>query len=202
MGVGNFWVRADSKITSIKDMQNATVGIPQINSQIWVDIRAAVDDAGGDSSKIKFVEVPNTLAALKAGNVDVTVTSEPGGTVALADPSIKLLSGYTAAGGDVAYGFVTTQEFAKKNPGTVAAFRAAILKGNKATNASPEKRVEVAATYIKADQAILEKAKYPEFSEEPLTTKSVQTAVDRVVKYGLLEKSQAPKPASLLDNGK
>jgi ABC-type nitrate/sulfonate/bicarbonate transport system substrate-binding protein len=202
MGVGNFWVRPDSKITSIKDIQNATFGIPQINSQIWVDIRAAVDKAGGDSSKIKFVEVPNTLAALKAGNVDVVTTSEPAGTAALSDPTVKLLSGYTGAGGDVAYAFVTTQQFAKQNPGTVAAFRDAILKGNKASNASQDKRVAVAATYIKADQAILGKAKYPKFSEEPISAKSVQTAIDRVVKYGLLEKSKAPKPADLLVSGK
>jgi hypothetical protein len=62
--------------------------------------------------------------------------------------------------------------------------------------------VAVAATYIKADQAILGKAKYPKFSEEPISAKSVQTAIDRVVKYGLLEKSKAPKPADLLVSGK
>ena len=202
MGVGNLWVRPDSKITSIKDIQNATFGIPQIKSQIWVDVCSAVDAAGGDSSKIKFVEVPNTLAALKAGNVDVTVTAEPAGTVALADPGVKHLAAYTSAGGDLAYAFVTTKDFAKQNPGTVAAFRAAILKANKATNASQEKRVAVAATYIKADQAILEKAQYPEFSENPISPKSVQTAIDRFVKYGLLEKDKAPKPADLLDSGK
>lgn len=202
MGVGNFWVRADSKLTSVKDIEHATFGIPQINSQIWVDIRAAVDDAGGDSSKIKFVEVPNTLAALKAGNVDVVTTSEPSGTVALADKSIRLLSGYTAAGGDMAYAYITTKQFAQQNPNTVKAFAAAILKANRALNADQAKRSEVAATYIKADQAVLDKARYAKLGEEPVGAASVQTAIDRVVKYGLLDKEKAPKPDDLLLSAK
>jgi ABC-type nitrate/sulfonate/bicarbonate transport system substrate-binding protein len=197
-GVGNLWVRADSPIKTMKDVENATFGIPQINSQIWVDVRAAVDEAGGDSSKIKFVEVPNTLSALKAGNVDVTTTSEPGGTAALADKSIRPLSGYTAAGGDLAYAYVTTQEFAKQNPNTVKAFQQAILKANAAVNADPAKRVQVASTYVKAPKALLEKAHFPEFGAEAITTASVQTALDRLIRYGLLEQAKAPKPADLL----
>lgn len=202
MGVGNFFVSADSKVKSVKDIQNATFGVPQINSQIWVDIRATVDEAGGDSSKIKFVEVPNTLAALRAGNVDVVTTSEPAGTAALKDKSIKLLSGYTAAGGGVAYGFVTTQQFAQKNPNTVKAFEEAILAGNKAVNADPAKRSTVAASYIKAPKELLDKARYPNFSEEPLSEEDVQTALDRVLKYGLLDKDKAPKPGDLLLSSK
>ena len=200
-GVGNLWVRADSPIKTMKDVENATFGIPQINSQIWVDIRAAVDEAGGDSSKIKFVEVPNTLSALKAGNVDVTTTSEPAGTAARADSSLRLLSGYTAAGGDLAYAYVTTQEFAKQNPNTVKAFQEAILKGNKAVNADQAKRVDVASTYVKAPKELLEKAHFPEFSAEAISEASVQTALDRLIKYGLLEQAKAPKPADLLVAG-
>jgi ABC-type nitrate/sulfonate/bicarbonate transport system substrate-binding protein len=202
MGTGNFWVRADSKIKSIKDIENATFGVPQINSQIWVDIQAAVDDAGGDSSKIKFVEVPNTLSALKAGNVDVVTTAEPAGTAALADKRIKLLSGYTPAGGDMAYAYVTTQQFAQQNPSTVKAFQAAIIKANKAVNADPAKRAEIAGTYIKADKALLKKARYAKFGEVPVSEASVETAIDRLVKYGLLTKDNAPKPADLLISDK
>ncbi|WP_353952541.1 ABC transporter substrate-binding protein [Knoellia sp. S7-12] len=201
-GVGNLWVKADSPIKTMKDVQNATFGIPQINSQIWVDIRSVVDEAGGDSSKIKFVEVPNTLSALKAGNVEVTTTSEPAGTAALADPSIRVLGGYTAAGGDLAYAYVTTQEFAKKNPNTVKAFEEAILKGNTTVNTDPAKRSEVAASYIKAPKALLDKAHYPEFSVEPISEANVQTALDRLMKYGLLDKAKAPKAADLVFAGK
>ncbi|GAA2741513.1 ABC transporter substrate-binding protein [Terrabacter aerolatus] len=197
-GVGNLWVRAGSPIKTMKDVQNATFGIPQINSQIWVDIRSAVDEAGGDSSKIKFVEVPNTLSALKAGNVDVTTTSEPAGTAALKDTSIQRLAGYTAAGGDLAYAYVTTQEFAKQNPNTVKAFEQAILKANSEVNADQAKRVQVASTYVKAPKELLEKAHFPEFGTEPISSTSVQTALDRLMKYGLLDQAKAPKAAELL----
>lgn len=200
-GVGNLWVKAGSPIKTMKDVENATFGIPQINSQIWVDIRSAVDEAGGDSSKIKFVEVPNTLSALKAGNVEVTTTSEPAGTAALSDKAIQVLSGYTAAGGDLAYAYVTTQDFAKKNPNTVKAFTDAIIKGNTTVNTDPAKRSEVAASYIKAPKALLDKANYPEFSTEPVSEANVQTSLDRLMKYGLLDKANAPKAADLVFAG-
>jgi ABC-type nitrate/sulfonate/bicarbonate transport system substrate-binding protein len=112
-----------------------------------------------------------------------------------------LLAGYTAAGGELAYAYVTTQEFAKQNPNTVKAFQEAILKGNVAVNADQAKRVEVASTYVKAPKELLEKAHFPEFGAEAISEASVQTALDRLIKYGLLEQAKAPKPADLLVAG-
>ena len=154
--------RADSPIKTMKDVQNATFGIPQINSQIWVDIRSAVDEAGGDSSKIKFVEVPNTLVGPQGRQRrrhDDLRTCRDGGPATTA-PSTGS-AGYTAAGADLAYAYVTTQEFAQRNPNTVKAFEQSILKANSAVNADEATRVQVASTYVKAPKALLEKAHYP-----------------------------------------
>ena len=46
--------------TSVEDLPGHRFGVPALNSQIWLDLRTAVDEAGGDSSKIKWVETGRT----------------------------------------------------------------------------------------------------------------------------------------------
>ena len=199
MGVGNFFVAKDSKVGSIKDIENATFGIPQTKSQVWVDVRTVVDEAGGDSSKIKFVEGPNTLAALKSGSVDVVTTAEPGGTAALSDPDIKLLSGFVSGKvGELAYNYGTTEQFAKKNPDTVEKFSTAILEANKLLNSTDGLSAEIAETYVDAPAALLAKAHFQKFGEQPITAENVEQSIDRVLRYGLIEKADAPSAADML----
>ncbi|MFF1919807.1 ABC transporter substrate-binding protein [Streptomyces sp. NPDC058221] len=120
------------------------MAVPQINSQVWLDVRSAVDAAGGDSSKIKFVEAPDQLGALKSGNVDASTSSEPKGTAAVKDPALKHLDNYTTAEGGLAYMLTATQQMADENPATVAAFQRAILKANDKTNSDAAYRAGVA----------------------------------------------------------
>ena len=199
MGTGNFWVAKDSEMTSIKDLENSTFGIPQTKSQIWVDVRTAVDAAGGDSSKIQFVEVPNGIAAVKSGAVDVTTTAEPGGTAALADPDLKHLSGFVSGGvGEVAYTYVTSEQYASENPETVDKFAEAILAANKLINETEGLAPEVAATYIDAPQELLDRAIYPTFGEEPIDEDIVEAGIERVLRYSLIEQDAAPAAEDLL----
>lgn len=199
MGVGNFWVAKDSWIKTVKDIQNATFGVPQTKSQVWVDIRTVVDEAGGDSSKIKFVEVPNTLAALKSGSVDVVTTAEPSGTAALSDPDIKLLSGFVSGKvGELAYYYGTTEKFATSNPESVQKFSTAILEANKMLNNTEGLAATVAATYIDAPVELLAKARYQKFGENPISADDIEQSIDRVLRYGLIAKADAPSAADML----
>ncbi len=199
MGVGNFWVAKDSDVESIEDIQNATFGIPQTKSQIWVDVRTVVDAEGGDSSKIEFVEVPNTIAALKSGSVDVVTTAEPAGTATLADPDLKRLAGFVSGGeGEVAYTYVTSEKFAQSNGDTVDKFATAILDANKLLNADPKLPAEIAATYVDAPPALLEKAVYQKFGEDPIDADIVEAGIDRVLRYDLIAEEDAPAVDDLL----
>lgn len=199
MGTGNFWVAKDSKFTSVKDLENSTFGIPQTKSQIWVDVRTAVDAAGGDSSKIKFVEVPNGLSAVKSGAVDVTTTAEPGGTAAKADPQLRLLSGYTPGEvGELAYTYVTSEQYATANPAAVDRFAEAILEADKKLNETEGLAPQVAATYIDAPKDLLDRAVYQKFGTDKIDAKIVEQAIDRVLRYQLIEKDAAPSVDDLL----
>ncbi|HTW15895.1 MAG TPA: ABC transporter substrate-binding protein [Nocardioides sp.] len=201
MGTGNFWVAKDSDITSIEDIQNATFGIPQTKSQIWVDVRTVVDAEGGDSSKIEFVEVPNTIAALKSGSVDVVTTAEPAGTAALADPDLQHLAGFVAGGeGELAYTYVTSEKFAQSNGDTVEKFATAILDANKLLNADPALPAQIAETYVDAPAELLQKAVYQQFGEEAIDEEIVEAGIDRVLRYDLIAEEDAPAADDLLAN--
>lgn len=198
IGFVNLWVRKDSRFQSPKDLTDATVAVPQINSQIWQDVRDAIDKDGGDSSKTKFMEAPNTVAALKAGQADATTTAEPAGTRTLADPDLRPLAAIEGAGGATAYAFVATQQFVQRNPNTVKAFSDALLAANKIANTDKAAAVAAAAELMKAPPELLEKSVFPTFVEEPVSSADITTAIDRMKRYGLLTDQDAPKPEDLL----
>lgn len=198
IGVGNFWVAEDSDIRTVADIENATFGIPQTKGMLWLDVRAAIDEAGGDSSKTEFVEVPNTLAALRSGSVDVVTTAEPSGTATLGEEGIKPLAPFVNAGGDLAYSYVTTPRYAAENAETVDKFRDAIVEANTMLVEQDGLAAEVASTYIEADPELLSRAVYPKFLTTPIGEDNVQSAIDRMVRYQLVDEADVPAPADML----
>ena len=98
------------------------------------------------------------------GSVDVVTTAEPAGTAALADPDLKLLSGFVSGGeGEVAYTYVTTEKFAQSN----ARDRREVRARRSSTRTSCSTPTEglpakIAATYVDAPAELLEKARLPE----------------------------------------
>ncbi|MFD0229273.1 ABC transporter substrate-binding protein [Streptomyces hirsutus] len=193
----NVWVQKDSPIKSLADLTGKTVGVPQIKSAPWVDLRGSVDEAGGDSSSIKFIESPDPLAALKSGQVDATTTPEPVGTVERAKGDLRPLGPVNSGGGGIAYVWVTTRDFAEANKETVKAFGEAVREGNAAVNGDRELLVRTAAEVLEADAGLLEKAAFPVYAEEPLTAEDVEFSVEYMNKYDLFEKG-APDAAKLV----
>lgn len=195
LGFGNIWVRPDSPITTIRALESATFALPEINSQIWVTIRRAVDEAGGESARIRFLEAPNTVAALKAGQVDAITTSEPVGTLCVADPEMRFLAANPSRGMTTA--FLTSKRFARRNPDTVIAFGVAMLEANRRANSDPAIRVEAATRIMKADRDLIARSVFPHFSEVPLTPEDILDSTFAMQRYGLLPES-VPTPDEAL----
>lgn len=193
----NVWVRKDSPIESLADLSGKTVGVPQIKSQPWVDLRSSVDEAGGDSASIEFIESPDTLAALKSGQVDATTTSEPVGTVERAKGDLRPLGPVNSGGGGIAYVWVATRAFVEANPEIVKTFAEAVREGNAMVNGDHELLVKTAAEVLGADVDLLKKAAFPVYAEEPLTTEDIEFSIEYMDKYGMFEKA-APDAERLL----
>jgi ABC-type nitrate/sulfonate/bicarbonate transport system substrate-binding protein len=202
-GTANVWVKKGSKITSVKDLENSKFGIPQLNSQLWLDVRTNVDAAGGDSSKIQWVQIPDpaqNLTQIKSGQIDATTSAEPTGTSWASDSEVSHLGGFVSNEGHIAYSFASTKDFAEKNSGVVKKFESAIIAGNKAFDAlDPAGKAELAATVNKKWPAeLLAKARYSNFGEASVSADDIQFSIDRMKKYDMLEASSSLKATDLL----
>jgi ABC-type phosphate/phosphonate transport system substrate-binding protein len=82
--IGGIMTAANSTIRTAKDCNGKTFGTSGLNTQSEYAPRAWVDKHGGDSSTIKFVEIPfpQTADALAAGRVDAAYLVEPFITIA------------------------------------------------------------------------------------------------------------------------
>jgi len=202
-GTANVWVKKGSDVTSVKDLAGARFGIPQLNSQLWLDVRSNVDAAGGDSSKIQWVQIPDpsqNLAQIKSGQIDATTSAEPTGTGWASDPGVSHLAGFVSNEGHIAYSFASTSSFADKNAGVVKKFESAILAGNKDFNAlDATGKAKLAGTVNDAwPKDLLTKARYSTFGEAPVSAADVQFSIDRMKKYDMLDSSSSLKATDLL----
>ncbi|GAB2859190.1 ABC transporter substrate-binding protein [Nocardioides pacificus] len=179
----NVWVHEDSVIRSMADLSGKSVAVPQIKSQPWLDLRASVDEAGGDSSTIEFVESPDPLAALKSGQVDATTTPEPVGTIELAKGELRVVGPTNSGGGGPAYVYVATRTFAEANPDVVASFAEAIREANAVVNADKALQVSTAAEVLGADADLLSKAAFPVYAEDELTDEDIEVSIDYLDRY-------------------
>lgn len=196
----NVWVEKDSPIKTLADLSGKTVGVPQIKSQPWVDLRYSVDEAGGDSSTIEFLESPDTLAALKSGQVDATTTPEPVGTVEKSKGELRPLAPVNSGGGGVAYVWVATRDFAEKNPELIESFVEAVHEGNALVNGDRDLLVATSAEVLGAPAELLEQAAFPVYAEEPLTVEDVEFSIGYLDGYDLFEKGAPDAERVLFDS--
>ncbi|GAA4097059.1 MULTISPECIES: ABC transporter substrate-binding protein [Actinomadura] len=126
-------VPKDSPIRSISDLKGKKIGVNTKRNVATLLVRSAAKPAGVELDEDKnFVEVPppNMEAALKSGSVDAVQAIEPFGTQIQQKLGARLLADLSSgATADFPLsGYATTEEFATKNPKTVAAFQRAIVK--------------------------------------------------------------------------
>ena len=185
-------VKAGSAIKSAVDLVGKKVAVPAIKTQTWMNIRAVVDAAGGDSSKVQFVEVPpdQMLDLLLKGTVDAADISEPLASSAIASGQVRLLHNADAPGdkGAPASMYVATKTYLAKNASTAAEFAQAVEAAAETTANDRPHALKIAQQDLgyKPDQ--LAHAVIPTFSTEPLTVEEVQKVADLAVKYGVLSK--------------
>jgi NitT/TauT family transport system substrate-binding protein len=159
-----------SGIKEAKDLAGKKVGVNGIGGMQFVLLQEWLIKRGVSPKSITFVEVgfPQMADALKAKQVDAVTISEPFYQRVLSTDTGRLVADLQAdiPAGTLGTMYVSTAEWAKKNPETVAAFRAAL---------------EDAASFIKKDQAAAKQslvtyAKMPEQMLQLVNVPSVTVA--------------------------
>jgi NitT/TauT family transport system substrate-binding protein len=162
-------VPGDSPIRTAADLEGRTVGVNTLNNICGVSINESVRKAGGDPSRLTYVELPppDMPAALDAGQIDATCMSEP------------FLSGYLAAGGrtvasnyadvapdaDIAVYFAS-EELLQSDPDLVARFTEALAESEAYAQEHPDETRATATTYTSLTAEQVADVTLPRFPTE------------------------------------
>jgi NitT/TauT family transport system substrate-binding protein len=120
---------ADSALKSARDLDGKTVAVNNLKNIGDTSVKAAVRKAGGDDSKVKFVELafPDMPAALNNKLVDAAWIVEPFLTVAKEQGAKPIAWNLVDTAPNLMIAvYFTSGKYAKEHPDTVKRFQAAM----------------------------------------------------------------------------
>ncbi|WP_104129603.1 ABC transporter substrate-binding protein [Cryobacterium sp. N21] len=182
-------VAVGSDIKGFADLEGKTVAISGLKSVSEAVISAAVDAAGGDSSKVSFIQGPMPTLG------DMVVTGGAQATF-LIDPFLTLAtkSGLEVLGrpfADVAPGvpgtsLVASTEYAAANPGVIKKFREALKLSAAFANENPDRVNKALSAEAKVPLEMLEGTTVPKFVSV-VDPQRLEVEAAMLRKYGALE---------------
>ncbi|MCU1546160.1 MAG: hypothetical protein JWP30_1260, partial [Homoserinimonas sp.] len=191
-------VREDSPIKTPADLSGKTVAVLALSSTVDVTIRAMVDEDGGDSSTVKFVELapPEVQAAVETGQVDAGWILSPFLEMAVADGHRAVTYNFSEFSPNFTLsGYFATSDTVTKKPEMVRAFTAALKKSIAYANEHPDDVRQIVTTYTKNTVEQLEKMQLPTFTTD-FDMESETKLAGLVHEYGML--STKPNLADIL----
>jgi NitT/TauT family transport system substrate-binding protein len=185
-------VRADSPIRNGKDLEGKTIAVSGLNNIIHFATRAWIDSHEGDSSKVRFVELPLTemAAAVRAGRIDAA------GLDALGDPNLgkpgdplRLLASAMNA---VSPNFLpsiwfTTKDWIAAHPNETKKFIAVMRKSAEWANGHHHESAEILARHTRLTVEQLDSITRVTYGTV-LNAGLIQPNINVAAKYGALEK--------------
>lgn len=183
---------ASSPIRQARDLNGKTIAVNALHSLSTLGPSDWIDQNGGDSSTVKFVEMPFPimLSALEAGRVDAALLTEPYTTAARKTGRI-LTSGFDyIAKRFLLAAWCCTLDWAKDHPDLVARFTNVIHDTAVWANENPDKSADILVKYLKVDPAALAATARSRYCEQ-MTPALVQPLIDVSAKYN----GFAPFPA-------
>ena len=190
-------VATDSPIGSAKELSGKTIATNTLRNIIHVSGQHWIDGNGGDSSKVKWVEVPfpQMEPALVSKHIDAFIAVEPFVTVpAKVNKKTKVL-GYPLGGIAprlLIASYFCSDAWIQKNGETVKAFIAALNRGIDAHNANPEEAKANVAKHTGLKPDFLKLMALPAF-EKRILESDLQPMIDVAFRYKLIGRKFAPR---------
>jgi len=186
-------VTANSPIRSAKDLEGKVVAGSALTTISGLAPRVWIDENGGDSTKVRFLELPFPAMqpALDAGRVDAVMVAEPFLTVALRNGDRALGSPLDAVSASfILSAFYTTSAWAKEHPTELARFTSVILQTAAWANANHARSAAILAAATNQDPSAVAATNRALYAVR-LDPALLQPVVDAVAKYDGI----APYPA-------
>jgi NitT/TauT family transport system substrate-binding protein len=186
-------VAIDAPIRSGRDMAGKTLGVPALGDTFTIASSTWIDKTGGDSSTVKFLELPNTAAAeaIASGRVDAAVLVQPTLKNAVAAGKCRIIADPFAA---IAPRFVSTvyacsSGFASKNAAVMARFRKVMNDASVYVNQHVPEVLPLMAKFTGVDMAVLAGLPFTRMGsssslKDARTT--IQPLIDAAAKYKVI----------------
>lgn len=181
---------AGSPIRTVLDLQNKTVSCSAVGDIAYLGLRSLIDRAGGDSSTVKFTELPPTTlvtAAITQGRIDAGLIAEPAMMEDVRAGSLRFLvdelTGYSHPILEVVY--FSTVDYAAKNRATAAKFARAISRANAYCNAHVSQTASLLVSYGGMDPQQAQTMRHG-FMPTAFDAAAIQPVIDLMAKYKLI----------------
>ncbi len=184
---GAIMVGATSTIKTAKDLNGKTLGTAGLNTIAEYLPRAWIDKYGGDSTTVKFVEMPFPVTpdALGSGRIDAAYLAEPFVTITEKKGLGKILTtgdDAISSGATVSTGWFATSQWAHAHPDVIAKFQKAMSDAAAWADANQEKVVPILVKYFHSDPVLVAQARRPYFPDR-LIAAQIQPWIDVTARY-------------------
>ncbi len=181
-------VSGTGPIRTAKDMNGKTFAVNAINNISHIPVLAWIDNNGGDSKTMKWIELPLPAIpdAIEAARIDGGVEGEPfiQAGIAKGERAIFMDKGAIAPRFMLS-GWFSTKDWLAKNPATAKKFIAAIRETAEWANANQAASAPILSKYSKTPLAVIEKMHRGLYAEQ-LRASDLQPIIDSAVKYGVI----------------
>ncbi len=186
-----FVVRTDSPIKTARDLNGKIIGAAGLGDLDTVAIENWVDQNGGDSKTLKFVEMPasQALAAIVEGRIDGADLNTPTLTRGLEDGKVRTLAqvfdGIAPRFENT--GWFTTTDYANANRSVVQRFARVMADAGAYCNAHHADTVELVAENAKLDPKLVARMARVTFGDY-LRPADLQPLINVAAKYHAISK--------------
>jgi NitT/TauT family transport system substrate-binding protein len=178
-----------SAIQDAKGLEGKTVAVNALNNVGPLSINYAVEQAGGDPKKVKYIEVPfpEMIAAIEAGKVDAAWVVEPFASQGLAGGARSIFAPFEAVSPDLTVAtYFTTEQYIDQNGDVVDRFTRAMNKSLAYSDENPAAVRKAVLTYTKIPPQAAEKMKLPNWNPE-YNDASIDKTIELAQKYGYID---------------
>jgi NitT/TauT family transport system substrate-binding protein len=185
-------VRKDAGIKSPKDLEGKRVAVNNLQNVNWAYTREAIQRAGGDPSKVQFLEVnfPQMVDALLGNQVDAAATTEPFTTIGAGTgklESISYIFTESQPGLNIA-GFVASAKWVKENPKAAQAFRRVIQRAIDLLENNPEEKTKAILQFTKLKPDLLQRITLDKWTTK-IDPADLQKQLEVYRRQGLVDKT-------------
>jgi NitT/TauT family transport system substrate-binding protein len=189
---GGLIVGTAAAIKTARDLNGQIVGVPALGDLNTVATRAWVDQNGGDSKTIQFVEIPISaqLAALDQGRIAAAGIINPFLSEAINSGKARLLAPFYSAIANkfMLSGWFTTTDFVERHRDAIAKFQRIVETNSIWANAHHADTVPLLAAWsgVTVEQAshLLRMT-----TGTRIAADDVQPVIDLLAKYGAIPKA-------------